>query len=268
MRKVIIAIAVTVSVILMVACGKETVPPKGENELSINILETSVPVTSAEVCGVEHNNVLQLTTGQPLVLKMQFKGAEELSQYKIDIHANFDCHGHERPLSEWQYLKVENISGKEATVTESIPLPTETFTGNYHCIIRLIDASGNEANFVEFSLIVSNSEDSEPPVITLQQPASDSIVVNKGDILTFQGVVTDNLSLQNGRLEITYVDASGADYTAIIENFGSSEHDHHTFDRTYEVPAFAATGTAVFTLKAYDKFNNTSEHKIKVNVLP
>lgn len=268
MKRIIGLIVLTGFVIVLAACGKNKTTPGDEHELSIKILETSVPVTTAEVCGVDHDNVLKLTTGIPLTLKMQFKGAQELSQYKIDIHANFDCHGHERPLSEWQFLKVEDLSGKEAMVTETIPLPTEAFTGNYHCIIRLIDASGNEAEFVEFSLIVSNSEDSEPPVISLQQPASDSIAVNRGDVITFQGAVTDNLSLKNGRLEITYVDAAGADYTAIIENFSAQEYDEHAFERTYEVPAFAATGTAVFTLRAFDEFNNTSERRVKVNILP
>ncbi len=268
MKKVLSLVAIAFSMFLLSSCDKDKTNPENENVLGITILETSVPKESAEVCGTMQDNVLKLTTGVPLVLKMQLKGNRNLSQYKIDIHANFDCHGHERPLSEWHYLKVENISGKDVTVTETIPLPLEAFTGNYHCIIRLIDEEGNEAPFTEFSLIVNNAEDSEAPVITYQQPASDSIAASRGDVITFQGNVSDNLSLQNGRLEITYVDANGSDYTAIMEQFSSQEHSVHPFNRTYELPSFVATGVANFTLKAYDKFNNFSEQKIKINVLP
>lgn len=249
------------------ACDKKTTDPKTTQALSIKLLESSVPLSSAEVCGSMYSNVLQLVSGTTLTMKLEFKGSENLSQYKIDIHNNFDCHGHQRPAGIWEYLQVKDIDGKSVTVTEHIPLPDEAFSGNYHCIIRLIDELGNEAEFLDFNLIVSNAEDSEAPVINYILPATDSIALYKGDLLTFKGTVTDNNSLKGGKLEIKFVDADNKDYSAINENFPQSDITTHAFDRDYVIPNYIATGTAVFTLKAFDKFNNSSERKVKVHVL-
>src|SRR5690606_23064125 len=177
------------------------------------------------------------------------------------------CHGHDKPLSAWTYLHVGDLSGKEQTVVEEIPLPVDAASGNYHCIINLIDALGNEADFVEFNLVVSSIEDSVAPVITYILPAADSVAVSKGDVITFKGRVTDNFSLSNGRLEISYVDADGHPYNAINEIFPQEDSTAFHFNRTYTVPSYIAAGTAVFNLKAYDKYNNTSEKKIRIYVL-
>lgn len=246
------------------SCGKKPKTPTGTTALKIEILETSVAVSSAEVCGTMYDNVLQLTSGIPLSLKLQFTGARNLAQYKIDIHSNFDCHAHERPLSEWRLLKIGELTGTTAVLTETIPLPEDAFSGNYHCIIRLIDEQGNEAPFKEFNLVVSNTGDSEAPVISYLLPASDSVAIHKGEELLFKGTVTDNLSLRNGKLEITYTDAGGNDYTALNELFTGSDSTTHHFERSYTIPAYAAAGLALFRLKAYDQFNNQSEQLIKV----
>mgnify|MGYP001066326184 FL=1 len=252
--------------LLLASCGKKQAAPVNTDAFKIEVLETSVPVTTAEVCGTTCDNVLQLTSGTPLSLSIAFSGQENLAQYKIDIHSNFDCHAHERPLSEWRFLKVADISGKQITITEAIPLPADAFSGNYHCIIRLIDEKGNEAPFKEFNLIVSNARDREAPVITYELPASDSVSIQKGQDLIFKGTVTDNLSLSNGRLEITCVTADGTDYSIINEAFSGNESTTHTFQRTYTIPSYFASGLAIFRLKAYDKWNNQSEQLIKVYI--
>lgn len=255
-------------VVFFVACTKDK-PDKGAGNHSapvITVLETSVPVSSAEVCGEMFDNVLQLTSGIPLTLKIQFKSPNALSQYKIDIHSNFDCHGHDKPLSEWTYMHVGDLSGKEQTVVEEIPLPPDAAAGNYHCVINLIDELGGEADFVEFNLVVNSIQDSIAPIIQYTLPESDSIAVLKGDVITFKGTVTDNLSLKDGKLEISYVDADNHHYNAINEIFPGEDLTLMQFDRSYVIPAYIATGTAVFSLKAYDKYNNTSERKILVHV--
>lgn len=249
------------------ACNKNGRDGLGGEALEIAVQETSVPVSTAIVCGTMYNNVLPLITGNPLILKIRFKGENNLAQYKIDIHNNFDCHAHQkRTVAEWRYLTVKDISGKDVVITEAIPLPADAAAGDYHCIIRLIDEKGNEAPFVEFNLVVSSSEDGSAPVILCTLPATDSIAVHKGDILTFKGTVTDNLSLDNGKLEITYTDAGKNNYTAINEIFSGEGITGHHFERTYEIPPYITLGTAIFKLKAFDKYNNSSERLFKVYV--
>lgn len=264
--KITATAAIFCLILLLGSCGKKQKTPTNTTAFSIEVLETSVPLTRAEVCGTMYDNVLQLASGTPLALTIKFSGSNNLAQYKIDIHSNFDCHAHERPMSEWRFLKIGDITGKTATITETIPLPLDAFSGNYHCIIRLIDELGNEAPFKEFNLVVSNSEDSEAPVISYELPASDSITINKGAQIIFKGTVTDNLSLDNGRLEITYTDVNGNDYNAINELFPENVTTSHHFERAYTIPTYTASGLALFRLKAYDKFNNQSEKLIKVYI--
>lgn len=265
--KITIIATLLLGILFFSSCDKKKRAPSDSTDLRIEVLATSIPVSSAEVCGTLYDNVLQLRSGIPLNLKLQFTGANNLAQYKIDIHSNFDCHAHERPLSEWRLLRIGDLSGTTALITETIPLPADAFSGNYHCIIRLIDEQGNEAPFKEFNLVVRNMEDSEAPVISYILPASDSVALQKGAELQFKGTVTDNLSLRNGKLELTYTDANGNDYTALNELFTGNDSTTHHFERSYTIPAYAAPGLAIFKLNAYDQFNNQSEKLIKVYIL-
>ena len=264
--KISIIASFLLGILFISSCDKKTGPPSDTTGLLIEVLETSVPVSSAEVCGTLYDNVLQLTSGAPLSLKLQFTGANNLAQYKIDIHSNFDCHAHERPFTELRLLKIGELNGTSALITETIPLPEDVLSGNYHCIIRLIDEQGNEAPFKEFNLVLSNNQDSEAPVISYILPASDSVALQKGAELRFKGTVTDNLSLKEGKLEITYTDANGNDYTALNELFTGNDSTTHHFERSYTIPAYAAPGLAIFKLKAFDHFNNQSEQLIKVYI--
>ncbi len=261
---------VALGLVLSLGCGKDKTknPSPSTESPEIIILETSVPMISDSVCGEWYHNVLKLYTGNVFKLKMQLKGGSGLSQYKIDIHANFDCHVHQKSTSanRWSYLTVQNLSGKDTIVTEDINLPYDSDAGNYHCVIRLLDDLGNEADFVEFNIKVINSEDPEAPMISLSLPATDSLTAHIGQNLVFKGTVTDNHSLAGGRMEVRFTDASGKEYTALREYFPSSDETVHNFERTYEIPPYPSKGTAVFVLKAYDKYNNTGEKRIKVSI--
>ncbi len=265
-RIIIVASGLLLMFTFLVACNKKT-PPATPSTLAITVLNTSTPIDTATICGTPYNNVLKIKTGTDLIFKFHFTGTNPLAQYKIDIHSNFDCHAHQRPLQAWQYLEVKELNSTDTIFTESISIPASVFAGNYHCIIRLIDEYGNEADFVEYNLVIHNTEDEIPPTINLLQPASDSISIQNGALLTFQGSVNDNYSLSNGKLIITYAKQNGATYTAINEIFSDTAHLSHLFNRTYTIPSYIDTGLYIFTLDAFDQWNNNSTMSIKVLVI-
>lgn len=251
-------------------CGKKkTGPDTGNEKPLITVVYKNIPTVSELLCGSVFDNVLKINTGERLELTLRFSGSQVLSQYKIDIHNNFDCHLHgARPTgAPWQLLQLIDLHSKDTTVTELLTVPADAAVGNYHLMIQLLDEAGNEADFIEFNLVLTNPEDVFPPVIALTNPAADSVTVAVGDELTFAGTVTDNRSLKNGRLEIDFTDASGEDYSALKTYFQDTAITGFDFNMPYTIPAFPAKGWATFRLKAFDEVNNVAEKVVYVNIL-
>jgi hypothetical protein len=236
----------------------------------ITVTEKSVPAVTASLCGVSYDNVLKIAVGATLQMKMRFQSNRELSQYKIDIHSNFDCHTHARVAAAsnpWKLSETVDISGTDTTVTKSLAVPADAAAGNYHFMIRLLDATGNEAEFVEYNIILFNPDDTEPPVISMVAPAQDSIASEAGSTLNIESLITDNKSLDNGKYELTYTDANGREYKLEQQSFPAGTAATYLLKTGYVIPAYAAKGTATFYIKAYDAVNNAGVKTFKVFIL-
>lgn len=236
----------------------------------ITVTEKSVPAITASLCGASYDNVLKIATGKVLQMKIRFQSNRELSQYKIDIHSNFDCHTHGRvaaAANPWKLSKAVDIAGMDTTVTEELPVPADASAGNYHFMIRLLDATGNEADFVEYNIILVNPDDTEPPVISMVQPAQDSIALAAGSVLDIESLITDNKSLDNGKYELTYHDADGREYKLEQQSFPAGTAATYLLKTAYEIPAYTVKGTATFYIKAYDAVNNVGVRTFKVFIL-
>ena len=136
----------------------------GVNGPLITVTEISVPQTTATVCSVSYSNVLKVAAGATLQMKMRFQSNRELSQYKIDVHSNFDCHSHGRIAAvsdAWELSQTVNLSGTDTVITANLPVPADAAAGNYDFIIRLLDTTGNEADFVEYKVIVFHTDDTD-----------------------------------------------------------------------------------------------------------
>lgn len=127
-----------------------TLPP------TISLLDQYPGFVSDTICDVLQDRVMKTATGDTIMLRLHLKGGNTLSQYKLEAHENFDCHGHEeRPTgSPWDFHQVVDLSSKDTVITEHLPIPADAATGNYHFNIHLLDNLGNEAEFVEFSLVL------------------------------------------------------------------------------------------------------------------
>ncbi len=247
---------------------KNTLPDTSANTAPvITLLSQSVPVQTTTLCGASFSNVLHLNTGDTLRLTFRFEGVNALAQYKLDVHNNFDCHSHKSRSIPWSVLRIVPLSGNAQTVTETLVIPEDAAAGNYHFMLRLLDVLGNEAEFVEFNVVLTNPEDTEPPVISLTTPSAETLAVEAGNALLLEGLITDNHSLKNGRFELSYTDAAQTTFQVQQFFFHSSPHTSFTLQTSYTIPVYAVKGEAVFLLQAYDEVNNIGQKRLLVHIL-
>lgn len=139
-----------VGILTLGACKKEadtTIP-------LIEVLSVSPNITTATVCDETENNVIPVTAGQTIVLKLKMTDNEGLSQYKIEGHENFDCHGHRSPRNtDWSYQQLKTLSG--TTIEEQIELkfPADATAGNYHLELKVVDLAGNESEEIYYTIL-------------------------------------------------------------------------------------------------------------------
>ncbi|MEL7341302.1 MAG: DUF4625 domain-containing protein [Bacteroidota bacterium] len=232
---------------------------------SMEILLFDPAPRSGIICGSEADEVFFLASGQPLEFEVIFRDNEALSQYKVDIHNNFDCHGHARTETEdWTVLEVKDISGTEQRIRESLTVPDDVTAGSYHFHVQVIDAAGNESPFANFyDVRVVNTIDTVAPQVTVSVPAQSQFDIARGEDLRFTGSVRDNYSLGeggNGGLVLTYEGVDNGNlFEAVRMEWPETQGDRADFDFTFEIPRTLPTGAYEFVLSAFDGVNNESE---------
>lgn len=257
------------TLIAFTACKKDKQTNQDEN-VSIEILETNSPIVTEEICDHEENNVLKVISGNDLIIKMKLLSGAGLSQYKIEIHNNFDCHGHETPPGlAWEYSNIVDLTGNDTTLSEKIIIPEDAKSGNYHCVIRLVDKLGNEAEFVDFNIVVENKLDNEAPIITITDPNTDTFIIQKNTPFIIKGKVTDNLNLKLGSLEgeLTWNQEPEFHIESLTTQFIDQDHNESEINHTIILPSSVKTGSATLVIRATDFYNNFGTKEIPVKVI-
>ncbi len=258
----------------LTACGDNDVditPPTFET-----ITYTPAPVT-AEICGSDESTVFLLTGGDQITFDVLFEDNNALSEYKVDIHNNFDCHGHgggsapavvvpnvDNLTTDWTVLDINELSGTSSSIKRTLRVPENVTAGNYHFHIQVIDEVGNDSPFANFNSIkIKNPLDDTPPVFSIDEPANRSFSAKKGEVIRFVGKVTDERSLSdggNGILYLAYTDLnSGNTFTTNVAfTFDENVDQVFDFDFEYSVPQTLTRGNYRFSLGANDGVRNVA----------
>ncbi len=237
---------------------------------------TPAPV-AADICGAEEPTVFLLTGGDQLVFDVIFTDNNTLSQYKVDIHHNFDCHGHgggsapsivvpnvANQTIDWTVLDIGELSGTSSSVKRTLEVPENVTSGNYHFHIQVIDEAGNDSPFANYNSIkIKNPLDDTPPQISVSESVARSFSIKKGARIHFIGQVTDERSLSdggNGVLYLAYTDLrSGNTFTTDkVFAFDKYVKQLFKFDFEYIVPQTLAPGSYRFSLGANDGVRNVA----------
>lgn len=236
-------------------------PDTTSPELSIQNM-TPAP-TTIELCGTTEPNAVPISSNDTLRFDLVLADDQGLSQYKIDLHSNFDCHGHARvATTDWYVIDIVDVSGTDATIPVSIPVPSDVTAGAYHFAVQATDEAGNDARSAIFSLVVLNATDTVPPTLNITAPGNE-ITVLKGSALQFTGTVEDNMPLgtdENGRVEIRYRQSGTSSFTTLTtETFSETVSTTFQLNLSAVIPSTLASGAYTFDVRAYDAVNNPSE---------
>ena len=130
---------------------------------TIEVVSITPAPASGMVCGEMEDYVITVNSTDTIEVTFRLTDDIELSQYKVDIHNNFDCHGHGKvETTDWYVISIEDVAGKDETITRRLPVPTNVTSGNYHFHMFATDAAGNNAeSAVIYSLNVTNASDTE-----------------------------------------------------------------------------------------------------------
>jgi hypothetical protein len=118
---------------------------------------------------------VEIIAGSDLPFAALITDNEGLSQYKIDIHENFEGHAHDKSTGViWSKVIINNISGLLASPALSIPIPENAGAGWYHLILTAVDAAGNQSEFDLRNIKIKNPADTSAPEVTLTTPIQDN----------------------------------------------------------------------------------------------
>jgi hypothetical protein len=94
-----------------------------------------------------------LKIGSDVHFDAEFSDNEMLQSYKVEIHNNFDGHGHHsvlksaEPAEPFSFNQSWDISGQKNRKEHhhQIEIPENAAPGNYHLMVFCTDADGNES---------------------------------------------------------------------------------------------------------------------------
>lgn len=272
MKSIFITLLVCLTVFValsLFSCGKKKGNPEPETEKPKVEGVTVFPASVTDmICGQPDPRVIPLSSSEKFKLDFTLKSKEGLSQYKIDLHHNFDCHSHrlESVGTVWKLIKIVNLSGNEATIREELTVPDDVMAGNYHFMLQAVDMKGNEATFELYTLKIHNIGDRETPVLSVKVPASDSISIKNTDKVLFDLEVSDNNPLKGGKIEVSYFDPSHTEFTVDQYFFSDTIGNKARYQYSYEFPFTPSQGNHVFVIRAFDVVGNVGEKHVIVHV--
>jgi uncharacterized membrane protein len=228
--------------------------------------DTTKPVINSMtingISGSDHT----IAAGSTLNFVINVSDDIALKQLKIDIHDNFDGHAHNVAFSTQQ---IYSVTGTSNAFNASILVPSNASAGPYDVIVYLIDESGNEANFLEVGLEITQAGQ---PVVTINSPdISLPLVYNPGDTIAIDGWITDDVDLdeihlilerESDGLEIYNEEFLQSGATDLMWNFSELV----TQNKYIIIPSGAALGDYGLVIRATDIETNVTFIELEIEV--
>lgn len=215
-----------------------------------------------------------VAAGSEIHADLNFTDNEALKSYKIDIHDNFDGHGHGKVGQRWSYQELVDISGKDFDEHKHIDVPNDAFSGPYHFTIYVLDAEGNQSDFAEVDLNITNS--SMPVISVTNLNADEENHVSKGSTLALVGTITDTDGIDEVVIEL---EEAGHDhehgkkeedplYEMDLDLGGSvNSYDLSTITPSIDIPGTAESGDYELLIRVKDTEGNFATATFVIHIM-
>lgn len=177
--------------------------------------------------------------GGPVHFEASFTDDIELGVYKIDIHNNFDGHGHGRiakstedpGLLKWSFSQSfdfdPGLKNSDVHLHDELEIPLNTMAGPYHFIVSAVDASGNATSYQdnstkEVEIYLTNAS---MPAVDITNLTNDELEIEVGETFMVTGSVTDPTDGQYAGMHAIEI---------VLGESHEGEHDHNHGGRVAE----------------------------------
>lgn len=208
--------------------------------------------------------VLSFAVGESFNVSASLIDNNELAQFKIDIHQDFDGHSHKMMTDPYSEIRIKDISGKSYELNETFSIPDTASSGTYHGTLRVLDADGNTS---DASIFYFNVTRDNQPVIVSNLPSSISAGSNLN--LDLDISAQGNALLSRYQLKIISTQ-TGNDLSpsTINQNIAGTPTTWNPFtDGQISIPIpLGLTGKLKFRLRIEDNNKNNTIFEAEIDV--
>lgn len=201
------------------------------------------------------------TSGQTIQFVADFTDNQDLSQYKIDIHDDFDGHGHEKYIAKiWTQIIIKNIAGSSVSENYAIQIPDSTAAGWYHFGITVVDQSGNQSELNLRTIYIKNNADTTKPAVTVNGP-TEGFSGSLGASLSLNADIQDNEWIYIMRTVIKRPNSS----SNLYQKSDTLSTPETSYNLLKDIPTNGSTWTAgnyELTLTVFDSYFNATVKKV------
>jgi len=207
-------------------------------------------------------SILNISPNESITVSSLISDNKELSQFKIDIHHDFDGHSHKAMTVRFAEIRIKDILGGSYSLNEQFTISENASSGAYHGTILAVDKEGNQS---ESKLFWFNIVRAEQPVINLNVPTT----VNNGESFGITGEISGSVHLSLINVKVTSEDNGNSLFNQTY-NIASSEtltwNPETDASISIAVPS-GMTGNLKFRVRIEDIDGNNSifEQQIVVN---
>jgi hypothetical protein len=240
----------------------------------VEILDWNPMPAAGEVCGSLDSMVFTVLDTDSLVLIVRLSDESGLSEMKIDVHENFDCHGHRNNTRDWLLQQIIPLGGTLFQDKISLYPPANATAGLYHFGIQVTDINGNVADGgLVFNLNLKNSQDTIIPEWGDINPTESSLKSKRGTPIFIEGFLSDNRPLYlggNAGVELRFRSTQSSNvFRAAEATLMDINSVNSPFKLEWTVPLSLPLGNYELQLRGRDGVGNaTALKKYTLEIIP
>lgn len=228
--------------------------------------------TTGTICQSFEQSIFLLDDKDTIRMEIEFYDEGGLSEAKIDIHNNFDCHGHRSQTQDWFLQKIIPLTGIKEVKEVILPVPQNATSGNYHFGLLVSDETGNVTDQTFFYTIqVTNSSDTIPPALELIAPSRNEISIARGEEISIIVELSDDKILGmggNAGIQILSRRSEGGNVMTQQEvSFNDVNSNSQRLETTFTIPLIWVRDQYDLIIFGLDGVRNESnEIRLKLNI--